>query len=153
MTATGSITTPAILEEMIARLDGLRPDTERRWGTMTPGEMVCHLADCSASILSRSDSKRPIKHRPVFKWLALYTSIPWPHGRKTPASVDPRRGGTRPGDFESDRARAVESLRNFAAAPDAAFATSHAVFGSMTPRDWRHWACRHTDYHLKQFGL
>jgi uncharacterized protein DUF1569 len=153
VTATGSITTPEVLTEMLTRLGGLRSDTGRKWGTMTAGEMVCHLADCSASILSGSQSKRPVKHRPIFKWLALYTSIPWPRGRKTPASVDPRRSGTRPGDFESDRTRAVDSLRNFAVAPDAAFATSHAVFGSMTPRDWRHWACRHTDYHLKQFGL
>jgi hypothetical protein len=153
VSATGSITTPAILEEMVARLGGLRQDTQRKWGTMTAGEMVCHLADCSTSILGRSDSKRPARHRPILKWLALYTGIPWPRGRRTPASVDPRRGGTRPGDFESDRRRAIVELRNFAAAPDAAFATSHAMFGTMTPRDWRHWACRHTDYHLKQFGL
>jgi hypothetical protein len=120
---------------------------------MTAGEMVCHLSDCSASILGRSSSSRPVKHRPILKWLALYTAVPWTRGRKTPASVDPRRGGTRPGDFETDRRRAVEGLRTFAAAADAAFPHSHAVFGTMTPRDWQHWACRHTDHHLKQFGL
>ena len=153
MTATGSITTPAILEEMVARLGGLRQDTQRQWGTLTAGEMVCHIADCSTSILGRSDSNRPAKHRPILKWLALYTPIPWTRGRRTPASVDPRRAGTRPGEFESDRRRAIDGLRSLAAAPDGAFPTNHAVFGTMTPRDWRHWACRHTDYHLKQFGL
>jgi hypothetical protein len=84
VTATGSITTPAILEEMVARLGGLRPDTQRKWGTLTAGEMVCHIADCSASILGRSDSNRRAKHRPILKWLALYTAIPWTRGRRTP---------------------------------------------------------------------
>jgi hypothetical protein len=142
-----------MLGGLIERLERLRPDTPRQWGTMTAGEMVCHIADCSAGILGRSGSNRPAKHRPILKWLALYTAVPWPRGRQTPASVDPRRGGTRPGDFETDRGRAVEGLRTFAAAPDTAFPGSHTVFGAMTPRDWRHWACRHTDYHLKQFGL
>jgi hypothetical protein len=152
VTATGSITTPAILDGLLARLKRLRPDTPRQWGTMTAGEMVCHLG-CSTSILGRSSSSRLATRRPILKWLALYTAVPWTRGRRTPASVDPRRDGTRPGDFETDRRRAVEGLRTFAAAADAVFPSSHAVFGTMTPRDWRHWACRHTDHHLKQFGL
>jgi hypothetical protein len=44
-------------------------------------------------------------------------------------------------------------LRGLAADPYGAFPTNHAVFGTMTPQDWRHWAYRDTDYHLKQFGL
>jgi hypothetical protein len=152
VTATGSITTPAILEEMVARLGGLRQDTQRKWGTLTAAEMVCHIADCSASILGRSDSNRPAKHRPMLKWLALYTAIPWTRGRRTPASSIPDgwlpSRGIRIGSKAGDRRAAEPGGRS-----DGAFPTNHAVFGTMTPRDWRHWACRHTDYHLKQFGL
>jgi hypothetical protein len=29
----------------------------------------------------------------------------------------------------------------------------HGRFGTMTTRDWHRWAYRHTDHHLRQFGL
>jgi hypothetical protein len=67
--------------------------------------------------------------------------------------VDPRAGGTKPKDFEQDRRRVVEALRALALAPDASLCASHAVFGRMTPGDWRRWAYRHFDHHLRQFGV
>lgn len=146
-----SVADPEALARLIVRLGALRSDTPRLWGTLTPGEVLCHLADATASVLG---SKRPGqgRSRPFIKWLALYSPLPWAHGAKTPAHVDPRAGGTRPGDFEEDRRRAIEGLRQVAAAPAAAFPAAHALFGLMTDRDWRRWAYRHTDHHLKQFG-
>jgi hypothetical protein len=87
------------------------------------------------------------------KWIGLYAPLPWPHGIRTPPQVDPRLDGTRPGDFEQDRSRAIEGLRRLAAAPATAFAPTHSIFGAMTARDWMRWAYRHTNYHLRQFGL
>lgn len=147
-----SIADPEVLSQLIARLDALHPDSSRRWGSMTPGEMLCHVGDAAAGVLRRPGGS-PGKRKPVVKWLALYTSIPWPKGRKTLPQIDPRAGGTRPGDFEADRRRAVEALRTIASAPDTAFPASHFLFGTMTARDWHHWAFRHTDHHLRQFGL
>jgi len=99
VTATGSITTPAILEKMVAPLGGPRQDTQdARLG-------------------------------------------------QSPTAWHPPRG------IRIDRRRSIDGPRSLAAAPDGAFPTNHAVFGTMTPQDWRHRACRHTDYHLKQFGL
>ena len=31
--------------EILERLRSVRPDSARRWGTMTPHQMVCHCAD------------------------------------------------------------------------------------------------------------
>ena len=30
---------------------------------------------------------------------------------------------------------------------------AHGIFGPMSPRDWHRWAWKHTDYHLRQFGV
>lgn len=143
-----SVADPAVL----ARLGELRPDSSRRWGTMTPGEMLCHLGDAAAGVFRRRGGD-PGRKKSLVKWLALYTSIPWPRGRKTLPQIDPRAGGSRPGDFEEDRRRAVETLRAIAEAPATAFPASHFLFGTMTARDWYHWAFRHTAHHLRQFGL
>jgi hypothetical protein len=98
VTATGSITTPAILEEMVARLGGLRHDTQRKWGTLTAGEMVCHIADCSTSILGRSDSNRPAKHRPILEVAGTLYPHPLDSGKedarlgRSPTGGHPTRG-------------------------------------------------------------
>jgi hypothetical protein len=60
-------------------------------------------------------------------------------------------GGTRPADFDQDRARAIGLLRRFAA-DDARHAT-HLFFGPLTRDEWMIWGYRHTDHHLRQFAL
>ena len=147
-----SVTDPSVLTHLIHRLGLLVPTTPRRWGTMTAAEMLCHLGDATTSVLSHPGGD-PGPERPVRKWLALYTSIPWPHGMKTPRSVDPRREGTKPADFETDRTRAIDGLKSLATAPPEAFPVAHRRFGRMTPRDWQCWGYRHTDHHLRQFGV
>lgn len=149
---TPPVTDPAVLAQLERRLRALRPDAARRWGTMTPAEMLCHLGDASASVLARPGGE-PGRWRPLVRWVALATAIPWPRGRQTLAQVDPRRDGTKPTDFERDRERAIAGLRAVAAAPPEALPARHFVFGAMRPVDWHRWAYRHTDHHLRQFGL
>lgn len=140
------------LAALVARLEAVRPDAARRWGTMTPGEMLCHLGDAAASVLGRA-GQGPTFRKRLMKWVALYSGLPWPRGARTRPEVDPKAGGTRPSDFEADRRRAIEGLRAVAAAPAAALPVGHFMFGAMTRDDWHRWAWRHTDHHLRQFGV
>lgn len=147
-----SISDPARLQQIVDRLNALRADTPRLWGTMTPGEMLCHLSDASASVMDPGSGKRS-RRRPFLKWLALSSPLAWPRGLKTPPSVDPHADGTKPADFGADRERAIDGLRRLASASAADLASSHMAFGPMTVRDWHRWAYRHTDHHLNQFGM
>ena len=80
---------------------------------MTPNEMLCHLADAFDVALGA----RPVAPadtwmlRTVIKYVAFHTSLAWPHGRRTPPEVEQGVGGTRPVDFERDRARAIGLLQ------------------------------------------
>ena len=135
------------LSSLVERLRRLRPDTPRRWGTLTAGEMLCHLADTHESVLGTrippgpppSGVPRPALKRmvrPVVKWMVLYTPVPWPKGTKTRPGVDPRIDGTRPADFEQDRGRAIVSLRGLAVAAPTTLTARHFMFGPMSARDW-----------------
>jgi len=151
-----TIAAPGVLAALLGRLGALRPDTPRLWGTLTPGEMLSHLADSSASVLGRrraAGPSAPAASRPFRKWVGLYTALPWPKGLMTSPSVDPRADGTRPGEFEEDRGRVIAGLEDLAAAPAAALSPAHSHFGTMSRRDWHRWAYRHVDHHLRQFGL
>jgi len=147
-----SVTDPATLEALERRLLALEPGSVRRWGSLTSAEMLCHLADACASVLGRPGGA-PAPERRLVKWLALRSPIPWPRGAPTLPHIDPRVGGTRPTDFESDRRRATLGLRAVAVAPPAALPSAHGRFGAMSREDWCRWAYRHTDHHLRQFGL
>jgi hypothetical protein len=72
-----TVADPRVVDGLGRRLERLTPATPRRWGTLCAHEMLCHLADASAS----------------------------------------------------------------------------GHFGAMIPRDWQRWGYRHTDHHLRQFGL
>ncbi len=143
-----------VLADLIARLERVRPESERRWGSLTSGEMLCHLADCTRSVLSgRAGSSSP-RARPVLKWMALYSRFPWPKGRiRTRTELDPHAKGTRPVEFERDRAAAIEGLRALARAVPDTLPTAHFVFGRMGAGDWLRWGYLHTDHHLRQFGV
>jgi hypothetical protein len=149
-----SLADPGVLESLITRLGKLHPERPRAWGRMTPNEMMCHLADSFELALG----ERPFvpadtwMRRNVLKYVALRTSYEWPQGLETLPEVAQGGGGTRPVDFERDRARLVAFMRRFAAA-DTKYGRSHPAFGPMTREEWLIWGFRHTDHHLRQFAL
>ena len=144
-----------VLQSLVTRLGRLTPDTPRRWGTLTPHEMLCHLGDAAAMVLRTRPRRDPVPNRPrpFVKWFVLWTAIPMPHGYPTNPMHDPRAEGTRPSDFANDRARAIAGLAGIAAPGPQGLESAHGLFGTMSLADWQRWAYRHTDHHLRQFGL
>lgn len=151
-----SIAAKTTLDQLIARLGRLVPESRGRWGTLTAPEMLCHLGDAGESVLGRRTPPGASPGRPLprpIRWVMLYTPVPFPKGVETRAGVDPHREGSRPADFEADRARVIDGLRALAVATPGSLSTSHFRFGTMSINDWQHWAYKHVDHHLRQFGL
>jgi hypothetical protein len=152
----GTIGDPSDLDLLLGRLARLTPNAARRWGTLTAAEMLCHLGDAGESVLGvRIPPGPPPSGRPnrILKWLAIYSPMPWPKGVETRPGVNPHKEGTRPGEFEQDRARVINGLRRLAKSPADSLAQFHFKFGPMARADWLQWAYRHVDHHLRQFGI
>ena len=149
-----SFASPADLRSTLNRLRHLTPDSERRWGTMTPNEMLCHLADSlRVSMGERSQDVRiTLFSRTAMKWVALRVPLPWPKGFRTGRTVDPRRDGTRPAEFARDLA-ALEEITGRFVTKSASMSRPHPLFGDLSQAEWLRWAYLHTDHHLRQFGL
>jgi hypothetical protein len=139
----------------VARLRALQPDGRRRWGTLTPHEMLCHLGDAAGMVLRTRPRDQPLpgRTRPLVKFLALWSPLRWPHGWRSNPMLDPKAGGTQPSAFAGDLARAIAGLEGIAAAAPDALEPVHGFFGIMSVADWQRWAYKHTDHHLRQFGL
>ena len=151
-----TLANPDTLTQLLARLERLGPDTPRQWGVMTAGEMLCHLGDASDGVLGRrvTPGNVPPNVLPLpIRWLMLYSPMPFPKGVETRPGVNPHKEGTRPADFAQDRARVVDALRALTVAAPETLSPTHFRFGPMSKSKWLRWAYKHTDHHLRQFGL
>lgn len=146
-----SLRDPVVTEALARRLEAITPASARRWGVMSPHEMLCHVADAfEVALGDRPMSGVRMAGPPaLLKFLALRVPLPWMKNVPTGAGVNPRREGTRPSDFDADRERAVRLLRRLAA---SAGERPHPIFGLMSAADWLRWGYLHTDHHLRQFG-
>ncbi len=141
--------------EVLQRLQQVSPDSQRRWGKMSPHQMICHLTDSfkagtGEKVVAFSEK---MLNRTVVKWAALYVPIPWPHGVRTRPEMDQNGGGTKPVEFEVDRSALCNIIERFSRQQRDFEWGSHPLFGRMADRDWHRWGYLHVDHHLRQFGV
>lgn len=150
-----SLSNPADIEEIIERLQRIQPSSQRRWGRMSPHQMLCHLSDAYRIPLGEKKvSPAPVRlPRSLMKWWALAVPVRWPRGLNGPPEVDQLQGGTRPAEFEQDRQQLLRLLQRFCLPATDLDRRPHPFFGSMQERDWMRWGFLHADHHLRQFGM
>ena len=151
-----TIADPPVRQDLVARLRRLTPDAPRRWGTLTAHEMLCHLGDATAMVLLDRPRVTPVPKRPrrLRSALGLWSPLRWPHGLRTSPHYNPHTLGTRPTAFDHDLGRAIDGIDRLAAADAGArLEPAHGFFGTMSVDDWQRWAWKHTEHHLRQFGL
>ncbi len=143
----------AAVGEVKERMARLRPDSERLWGKMNPGQMLAH---CSAAIGMAVGETRPprillgrLLGRMAKKSL-ITNGTPMRRNSMTEKSVlvaDER-------DFAVERQRLRESIDRFAAGgPGICTKHPHFFFGPLTPVEWAVLMHQHLDHHLRQFGV
>lgn len=147
-----SLHTPGEMERLKARLSRVRPDTPRRWGRMTPHQMICHLSDAFRFALGEREGTPVTFPLPpaLVRFVALHVPLPWPRGAPTMREMDQARDGTPPTAFLADRYELEMLLDRFTSATGGW--PAHPIMGMMSVEDWSRWGYLHTDHHLRQFG-
>lgn len=149
-----TLANPRDKEEIIRRLVAIGLASQRRWGRMTVGEMICHLSDALQISMGEKQAK-PVSNwfsRSIFKWAGLWFPTQWPHGVRTVPECEARAGGTKPGAMEKDLKELREALDRFTQQPRGYELKSHPIFGPMNEKEWMRWGYLHMDHHLRQFG-
>ncbi len=140
----------ACRSELLGRLRRMSPQARARWGRMTAPQMVMHLSDQMRHTLGdRPCERRPSRLSwPIVRWLAIHW-LPWPKGR---IQGPPEAFSTPPSHWEADLASLEALVERFGASQQVKDWPEHALFGTMSVRDWGVFCYRHFDHHLRQFG-
>ncbi len=150
------LTDNGVLDRAAQRMGTLQPDAARQWGRMSVGGMLCHLNDAYAGVLSLrafglvGSQRASLAGRFLLRPFALHVPIRWPQGVPTPPEVDQLIGGTPPAEFQHDRERVIQSMRQFAGTNMDSVV--HPIFGRLSQWEWMRWGWLHVDHHLRQFS-
>ena len=138
--------------EIKQRVDRLRPDSPRQWGTMNAAQAMAHCTGGLELVLGERLPPRMMIGRVlgwVIKPLALGNDDPMRRNSPTVPSLvvaDER-------ELDVERERLLEMIDRVAAAGPAGCTTHpHSFFGRMTPEEWGILMYKHLDHHLRQFG-
>jgi hypothetical protein len=138
------------------RLRRLEPSSPPRWGRLDAARLVAHLADAARLALGEVDAppqnaglSRLLRHAPL-KQLFVY-ALPFPRHAPTVPALFVTRPGAWPDDLDALE-RLLERVAARAAEPSPAW-PEHPYFGRLSTRAWGALGYRHTDHHLRQFGV
>lgn len=144
---------PSTLNSLIDRIEKLQAGTQPYWGKMTPYQMVRHCILSENMYLGYQQYDRSFIGR-LFGKMALKGILKDEAPMKQNQPTHPTFVITDAGDLEPVRQSWISLLKEYPAAGDTAFADfRHPFFGSMTPKQIGQYVYKHTDHHLRQFGV
>jgi Protein of unknown function (DUF1569) len=144
----------AVANQMKVRLGKLEPQSARRWGKMTPAQMLAH---CSMSMQWAVGEVVPEKGAllarvmgRLVKPMVFRNEDPLKKNSPTAKSLivtDER-------DLGKEREQLSRLIDTFAAGGATGCTKNpHSFFGKMTPEEWAILMYKHLDHHLRQFGV
>jgi len=138
--------------ELVDRLNRVQPNAIPLWGKMNAAQMMAHLTGwmkmANGELKTTIKPKGPFRHPPLKQFIIYWA--PWPKGVPTAPELISREKC----DFAGERASFCRYMEAYETRPDPrATWPEHPAFGNMTTREWGVLGYRHTDHHLRQFGV
>lgn len=135
------------------RLDALRPDSPRQWGTMSAPQMLAHCAIGFETALGDRRPPRMFVGRIMGGFVkSRVFANDAPFRRNSPTAPFMVIAEVR--ELETERSRVRALIDRFTAAGRAGCTTHpHTFFGRLTPDQWGVLMFKHLDHHFRQFGV
>ena len=141
----------SVRESFTHRVKNLNGDSKAAWGKFTAGGMLAHLNDSYRLFTGELQCKSknlPLRYTPI-KQLVIYVA-PFPKGAPTAPELLARCDGA----VLDEEKQAYEAMiaKLAAVTPGDPF-PEHPAFGVLTHKAYGVLMARHTDHHLRQFGV
>ncbi len=141
---------PAVIQEIIDRINKLTPQSQRQWGKMDVAQMMAHVQMPIGVALGTHTVKGNWLMRlilPLFKKM-LYNEKPYKQALPTDKTFV-MTGEAK--DFDQEKTKLLEMINRFTEANIVN--EKHPVFGKLTKENWSKATWKHLDHHLRQFGV
>ena len=142
-----------IQDELLERLDRLTPDAERRWGKMSPTQMMEHTARVLEMATSDEQPVKQIFLGKALGWIFKGQFLGEKPFRKN-APTGPDYVIKDEPEMELTRERLKAMIEKFhGRGPEGLDGNVHPFFGPLTGKQWGETQYKHVDHHLRQFGV
>ena len=136
-------------DELVNRLQKLNSSSTPLWGKMNVAEMLHHLNLAVEAPLGKIQTQgKPNFFMRIFKSV-LYNDKPFRKGDPTPK--DFKVSGTY--NFDLEKEKYLSNLKDTFSKGVGGNYLPHAFFGKITNEQWGMHFYKHTDHHLRQFGV
>ena len=142
---------PNVRSSFVARTISLTADTKPRWGKMNAAAMMAHLNDALRMALGDlpvRSKNLPLRYKPIRHLFIYY--LPMPKGAPTAPELIARCNGA---SLEDERKAFAELLDRCGGVGPGAKLGEHPAFGDLSYDEYGALIAKHTDHHLRQFGL
>ncbi len=139
---------PAVRSRIESRLKALKPESPRKWGSMSSDQMLWHVNQFLSFNLGDEvpDKQKIPMPLPLMRFFLLY--MPWPKGAPTHKKAIAKAKH----DFEAERARCLALIGKFVARPLDGAWPDDPIFGFTRGKQFSQLQAKHLDHHFKQFG-
>ena len=133
------------------RAERVSADARPAWGKMNAGAMMAHINDSLRMALGDLPVKSknlPLRYKPIRTLFIYY--LPMPKGAPTAPELIARCANAVLDDEKKTFAGLIERI---AALPRGAAMAPHPAFGDLSYDEYGALIAKHTDHHLRQFGV
>jgi hypothetical protein len=148
-----SIFDSAARQEILSRIDSLKPEAKALWGKMNVRQGLHHMSLAFRNSLGELQTKSgrggKLKKK-IMKFFLLNVAPPKGKAETLP-EFNTVNLGIDPQDFDTEKRNLRQYVERFAVS--TTFAPESSGGGPFTKEDWGKLMYIHSDHHLKQFGV
>lgn len=139
-------------QELLDRVAKLQAGDQAHWGSMQVEEMLAHAREVAAAVLKspKPEKKANIKQL-LGKYYFFYFKKEFPKLVKGPKRFD-MKGKVDLGKFQEEKQALLDTLQAFGTISHQ-LQGFHPFFGPLNHLEWGILVWKHTDHHLRQFGV
>ena len=146
-----SIYDDGTLSEFMTRVENLKADAVRQWGTMNVSQMLAH---CSA-VFEAALGDKPLKRSFIGLVFGRMAKPMLTNDKPFKQNIPTDKGFivTDTAGFDAEKKKLLSLLTRFSQGGPATMENrKHPFFGTMTAKEWSTSQVKHLDHHLRQFG-
>lgn len=145
-----SVFDPATRQEIIDRVNKLSPATQAQWGKMNVAQMLAHCG-ISFRVPTGDFTIQKTWVRFIGRFFKSLATNDKPFQKNSPTAAEFLITDER--IFETEKKNFIDNFQKVSRGPEVITYFEHGFFGYLTAEEWGKMIYKHTDHHLRQFGV